>query len=72
MFSYRIKFGWYSCYEKNRHVSLALTDWNPEDQEFWNKAGKRIAALYGCIVFYVSCIAITWWNYVRKEASMPC
>jgi NNP family nitrate/nitrite transporter-like MFS transporter len=34
--------------------------------------GKPDAALYGCIVFYVSCIAITWWNYARKEAVMPC
>jgi NNP family nitrate/nitrite transporter-like MFS transporter len=30
------------------------------------------AALICFIVFYISCIAITWWNYARKNAPMPC
>lgn len=30
------------------------------------------AALYCFIVFYITCIAITWWNYARKDAGMPC
>ena len=30
------------------------------------------AALYGFIVFYVACIAITWWYYSRRNAEMPC
>lgn len=34
--------------------------------------GGPEAALYGFIVFYVSCIAITWWWYFRKGAEVPC
>jgi len=29
-------------------------------------------ALYVFIAFYVTCIAVTWWFYVRKGAQMPC
>lgn len=29
-------------------------------------------ALYTFIVFYVSCLLITWWYYSRKQAEMPC
>jgi NNP family nitrate/nitrite transporter-like MFS transporter len=29
-------------------------------------------ALYGFVVFYVSCIALTWWVYARRNAEMPC
>ncbi|MDP3838011.1 MAG: MFS transporter [Methylococcales bacterium] len=34
--------------------------------------GSVNAALYFFIIFYVSCIAITWWFYARKGAEMPC
>jgi MFS transporter, NNP family, nitrate/nitrite transporter len=34
--------------------------------------GGPEAALYAFIAFYVSCIAITWWYYSRKNAPMPC
>ncbi len=34
--------------------------------------GSPDAALYCFIVFYVTCIAITWWFYSRKNAPMPC
>jgi MFS transporter, NNP family, nitrate/nitrite transporter len=34
--------------------------------------GGPEAALYMFIVFYVSCIAITWWYYSRRNAEMPC
>lgn len=34
--------------------------------------GGVSAALMGFIVFYVSCIAITWWNYARRQAPLPC
>ena len=34
--------------------------------------GSADAALYCFIVFYVTCIAITWWFYSRKNAPMPC
>ncbi len=30
------------------------------------------AALISFIVFYVSCLAITWWFYSRKGAEVPC
>ncbi len=34
--------------------------------------GGPHAALYGFIVFYVSCILLTWWYYSRKNAEAPC
>ncbi len=34
--------------------------------------GRPDAALYCFIIFYISCIGITWWNYARKAATMPC
>ncbi len=30
------------------------------------------AALYCFIAFYVSCMAVTWWYYARKDAPVPC
>jgi NNP family nitrate/nitrite transporter-like MFS transporter len=29
-------------------------------------------ALYMFVVFYLSCIAVTWWFYSRRNAPMPC
>jgi len=29
-------------------------------------------ALYAFIVFYLTCIATTWWFYSRRHAEMPC
>jgi NNP family nitrate/nitrite transporter-like MFS transporter len=34
--------------------------------------GGPEAALYVFIVFYVTCILITWWYYSRRGAEMPC
>ena len=34
--------------------------------------GGPNAALYGFIVFYISCVLVTWWYYSRKNAPMPC
>lgn len=34
--------------------------------------GGPEAALYCFIAFYVTCIAMTWWYYSRKNAPMPC
>ena len=34
--------------------------------------GGPEAALYLFIVFYLTCIAITWWFYARRNAEMPC
>jgi len=34
--------------------------------------GGPEAALYVFIVFYLTCIATTWWFYSRKNAEMPC
>lgn len=34
--------------------------------------GGPEAALYVFIVFYLVCIAVTWWHYARKNAPMPC
>lgn len=34
--------------------------------------GRVDAALYCFIVFYLSCMAVTWWFYSRKGAQMPC
>ena len=34
--------------------------------------GGPEGALYVFIVFYLTCIAITWWYYARRGAEMPC
>jgi NNP family nitrate/nitrite transporter-like MFS transporter len=34
--------------------------------------GGPEAALYLFFVFYLTCIAVTWWYYARKNAEMPC
>jgi MFS transporter, NNP family, nitrate/nitrite transporter len=34
--------------------------------------GGPEGALYIFIAFYLTCIATTWWFYVRKSAQMPC
>ncbi|PLC50773.1 nitrate/nitrite transporter [Pollutimonas subterranea] len=34
--------------------------------------GGASAALLFFIVFYMSCVGITWWFYARKNAAMPC
>ena len=34
--------------------------------------GGPQAALLAFILFYVSCIAVTWWHYSRRGAAMPC
>ena len=34
--------------------------------------GGPEAALYLFIIFYATCIALTWWYYSRKGAEMPC
>ena len=34
--------------------------------------GAPHAALWCFIAFYVSCIAVTWWCYARRNAAMPC
>jgi NNP family nitrate/nitrite transporter-like MFS transporter len=34
--------------------------------------GGPEAALYGFVVFYLTCIVMTWWYYSRKNAEMPC
>jgi NNP family nitrate/nitrite transporter-like MFS transporter len=34
--------------------------------------GGPEAALYTFVVFYLTCIVMTWWYYSRKNAEMPC
>jgi NNP family nitrate/nitrite transporter-like MFS transporter len=34
--------------------------------------GSPEAALQVFVLFYVSCIAVTWWHYSRRNAPMPC
>jgi NNP family nitrate/nitrite transporter-like MFS transporter len=34
--------------------------------------GSPHAALWAFIVFYVTCIALTWWFYARRAAERPC
>ncbi|MGO4303522.1 NarK family nitrate/nitrite MFS transporter [Cupriavidus sp. RAF12] len=34
--------------------------------------GSPDAALYAFILFYVSCVLVTWWFYARRNAAMPC
>lgn len=30
------------------------------------------AALIGFVIFYVSCVLLTWWYYARRDAPVPC
>ena len=34
--------------------------------------GGTEAAMFTFLLFYASCIAITWWYYARKNAAVPC
>jgi NNP family nitrate/nitrite transporter-like MFS transporter len=34
--------------------------------------GGPESALYGFLIFYVTCIVVTWWFYSRKNADIPC
>ena len=34
--------------------------------------GTPAGALYAFVVFYVTCVLVTWWYYSRKNAEMPC
>ena len=34
--------------------------------------GGAQTALYCFVVFYLICIAVTWWYYARKNAEVPC
>ena len=34
--------------------------------------GTPAGALYAFVVFYVTCVIVTWWYYSRKNAEMPC
>ncbi len=36
------------------------------------KAGTPEKALYGFAVYYVSCLAVNWWFYARKNAEIKC
>jgi len=36
------------------------------------KAHTPEIALYGFAVYYVSCLAVNWWFYARKNAEVPC
>jgi MFS transporter, NNP family, nitrate/nitrite transporter len=36
------------------------------------QTGSPEVALWGFIGFYISCIAITWWYYFRRNADAPC
>jgi NNP family nitrate/nitrite transporter-like MFS transporter len=34
--------------------------------------GSPEAALQAFVLFYLSCVAVTWWHYGRRNAPMPC
>ncbi|WP_102798883.1 nitrate/nitrite transporter [Bowmanella denitrificans] len=34
--------------------------------------GSVAMALYGFVLFYISCVLVTWWCYARKQATIPC
>ena len=36
------------------------------------KAGTPEIALYGFAVYYLSCLAVNWWFYARRNAEIPC
>jgi MFS transporter, NNP family, nitrate/nitrite transporter len=36
------------------------------------QTGGPQAALFGFVIFYLTCIAITWWYYARRNAEVKC
>ena len=34
--------------------------------------GGPQVAFFAFIAFYVTCLAITWWFYYRRDAEIPC
>ncbi|MCL4219026.1 MAG: hypothetical protein KJ052_18750, partial [Candidatus Hydrogenedentes bacterium] len=36
------------------------------------KAGRPEYAMYGFAVYYVTCLALNWWYYARKNAEVAC
>jgi len=38
----------------------------------FDMTGGVAAALTGFVVFYVSCLFVTWWYYARRGAEVPC
>jgi NNP family nitrate/nitrite transporter-like MFS transporter len=36
------------------------------------KAGHAEYALYGFAAYYLTCLAVNWWFYARKNAEIPC
>jgi len=34
--------------------------------------GGPAAALWAFLVFYVTCVLVTWFFYTRKNAAVPC
>jgi NNP family nitrate/nitrite transporter-like MFS transporter len=34
--------------------------------------GTPLAALYGFLFFYATCVLMTWWFFSRKKAEVPC
>lgn len=36
------------------------------------QSGTPEYALYGFVIYYLSCLAVNWWYYARKNAEIPC
>ncbi len=36
------------------------------------KAGTPHYAMYGFVAYYITCLAVNWWFYARKNAEIPC
>ncbi len=36
------------------------------------KMGTPEYALYGFALYYLSCLAVNWWHYARKNAEILC
>ncbi len=39
---------------------------------YFVKAGTPEYALYGFAVYYLSCLAVNWWYYARRNAEIRC
>ncbi len=54
-----------------------ISDWRPDDESFWDAKGKVIARRnliwsilaehIGFSVWLISCGALTWWYYLRRN-----
>ena len=69
-----------ASFEQRLASRTDIHDWRPEDEQFWESTGKRIAyrnlwisipaLLCGFAAFYAACLVLNWWFYLRRGAEI--